>query len=888
MPGPADDELGQMVTSPLDVRTGAAEAHAAAGADEATLRALSQRYDLAGELGRGGMGIVFRGRDRETGDTVALKVLRPEIANNPELLERFKAELLLARKVTHKNVCRVHELIRLGPVAAIAMEYVEGESLRAVLRREQGVALRYALKLTRQILAGLREAHEQGVVHRDLKPENILIARDGTVKVMDFGIALSASAPATKEGGIAGTPAYMSPEQAQGRPADARSDIYSLGLCLYELFCGAPPFSAESTTDLLKKQVTQPPPAPRTFEPNLPDYLERVILKCLAKEPARRFQSIAELLSALEEQQQADVGEGEDPVPTAKGSSWQTSDSVLFVLAVAGLLACIIARETVFPARQNRLELDANSARREAESVLRRAGWQTMVFHATRLEYAADSYVYALLGERRPSKEKTATGLDAVNAAEMPLSWVVVFRPSMQEYGWYTPNAQREERFVRLDRRGKLMEMNYEVSPDFVGRDYKPPPADARRKKVEQAVTELCGSAPAAAQVETAGGAYGAHYTALWPKQEVRLVAEHVTYVRCGAPAVAPGGEDEKLLFVAQSKRAFQGIGAVVVMILFGSLLIAFVRTQSHRSPFFWKRLPLAAAAGLPSSWLLTPGLADLPHGASGHVLKGLAATMMFLLGIVATEHLLVRRFPAQAAALRMALRGRWLEPAVGLAILRGALLGLFVVGLQSVYVWLSLTLSHPWAGGKPTLFELFTATYVDPAPLGYALASEWPAAFVGASAVFHAVLVGFVLLGWAFIDTSRWTRSLDAAKSRWRARLSWTGLYILMGMNLALLSVGLRLHFAPAQGMGFSPFFLSFATGVGLAVIFRRCGALAAMMCAATVVLFPMSFSLLNLLSEIGNSTVWALLAGWAAVIAGAVYVALRGRWQQILESSS
>ncbi|HWQ03285.1 MAG TPA: serine/threonine-protein kinase, partial [Candidatus Nitrosotenuis sp.] len=302
MPGPPDDELGQMVTSPLDVRTGASEAAAAADVSAEVLRALSQRYDLQGELGRGGMGIVFRARDRETGDTVALKVLRPEIANNPELLDRFKAELLLARKVTHKNVCRVHELIRLGHVAAIAMEYVEGESLRAVLRREQGASLRYALKLTRQILSGLREAHDQGVVHRDLKPENILIARDGTVKVMDFGIALSSSAPATQEGGIAGTPAYMSPEQAQGKSADARSDIYSLGLCLYELLCGAPPFAAESTTDLLKKQVTQAPPAPRSCEPNLPDYLERVILKCLAKEPARRFQSIAELQTALEEQ----------------------------------------------------------------------------------------------------------------------------------------------------------------------------------------------------------------------------------------------------------------------------------------------------------------------------------------------------------------------------------------------------------------------------------------------------------------------------------------------------------------------------------------------------------------------------------------------------------
>jgi predicted Ser/Thr protein kinase len=884
MPGPPDDELGQMATSPLDVRTGAPEA-AAADVSAEVRRALGQRYDLQAELGRGGMGIVFRARDRETGDTVALKVLRPEIANNPELLERFKAELLLARKVTHKNVCRVHELIRLGPVAAIAMEYVEGESLREVLRREQGASLRYALKLTRQILAGLHEAHEQGVVHRDLKPENILIARDGTVKVMDFGIALSASAPATKEGGIAGTPAYMSPEQAQGKPADARSDIYSLGLVLYELFCGAPPFTAESTTDLLKKQVTHEPPAPRTLEPNLPDYLERVILKCLAKDPARRFQSVAAMQAALEEQRPMDLSEEAHLIPPAEESSWRARDSVLLALGAFGLLTLFIFHNRVFPADLWKLEIDANAARREAESVLRRAGWPDIFFDHARLEYSPDDYVFRLLAPARSPGARSRSGFQAVRETEFPLSWFVVFRSSFHEFSGF---AAPEERYVRLDRRGKVLEMRYAVSQDFVGRDYRPPPVEERRRKAAQAATEICGSAPPSAlPVETSGGVYGAHYTARWRQQEIALVGERVTLARCSIPIAAPDAEASRIFLVAQTKKVFRGMGAVLVLILFAGLLIAMVRTQAHRSPFFWKRLPVAAAAGLPAGWLLGPGLTDTPYGAAGHILGGLAATVMFLLGIVVTEHLLMRRWPLLAASLHLALSGRCLEPLVGLSILRGLLAGLVLIGLQTGMVALSLQLAPPGAEGRPGFFASVLASYVDPTPLGFALASEWPAAYVAASAIFHSVLIGIVLLGWGYVDTYRWTRDLDPAKGRWRARISWAALYILIGLNLTLLSVGLRLHIASTLGVALATLFVPFFIGTGLSWSYRRFGALAAMMCVATLVLLPMCFSLTFMLREVGNATVWAVLAGWAAVVAGGVYVAFRGRWPQILESA-
>ena len=156
---------------------------------------ISDRYEILGEVGRGGMGIVYKARDRETGEVVALKVLKPEIAADPAVMQRFKNELRLARKITHKNVCRLYEFGRAGDAAYITMEFVEGESLRALLRRNGRPDLKTSLEWARQIAEGMQEAHRQGVVHRDLKPENVVVTREGWVKVMDFGIARSLEAP---------------------------------------------------------------------------------------------------------------------------------------------------------------------------------------------------------------------------------------------------------------------------------------------------------------------------------------------------------------------------------------------------------------------------------------------------------------------------------------------------------------------------------------------------------------------------------------------------------------------------------------------------------------------------------------------------------------------
>ena len=266
---------------------------------QAALSALSQRYDILAEAGHGSMGNVYKARDRETGEIVALKLLKPEIASDQAMMERFKNELLFARRITHKNVCRVHDFNRIAGIAYTSMEFVNGESLRSVLTRFGGLPTRKAADIAQQICSGLKEAHAQGIVHRDLKPENVMIDAQGNVKIMDFGIARSMDMATRMTGSMVGTPAYMAPEQVAGKPVDYRTDIYSLGLVLYEVYTGVPAFHADTAVAVALKQLNEAPPPPHTIDPNFPPVIERAILRCLEKEPARRFSSVAELSKAL-------------------------------------------------------------------------------------------------------------------------------------------------------------------------------------------------------------------------------------------------------------------------------------------------------------------------------------------------------------------------------------------------------------------------------------------------------------------------------------------------------------------------------------------------------------------------------------------------------------
>jgi serine/threonine protein kinase/tetratricopeptide (TPR) repeat protein len=246
------------------------------------------------------MGTVYKVLDKELGEEVALKLIKPEIAADEKTIERFKNELKLARKIGHRNVGRMYELMEAEGKPFITMEFVEGEDLKSHLRRKERLSTDEAVSLAKQVCEGLSEAHRLGVVHRDLKPQNIMIDKEGNAKIMDFGIARSIEARGvTTTGMIIGTPDYISPEQAEGEAADQRSDIYSLGVIMYEMLTGNVPFKGDSAFSVALKHKSKLPQYPKKLNPNISEDLSRLILICMEKEREKRYQSAEALLADL-------------------------------------------------------------------------------------------------------------------------------------------------------------------------------------------------------------------------------------------------------------------------------------------------------------------------------------------------------------------------------------------------------------------------------------------------------------------------------------------------------------------------------------------------------------------------------------------------------------
>jgi serine/threonine-protein kinase len=301
---PDDTTFCGKCAAPLKERPGAEDSATRtldlSGEGFTTGAVIAGRYEIIECLGEGGMGKVYKAHDLDVHEDIALKLIRPEIAANPRIIQRFQNELKLTRKIAHRNVCRMFDLGKEGSARFITMEYVPGEDLKSTIRRIGPLTVRKAISIGKQICQGLSEAHGLGVIHRDLKPSNIMVDREGNVRIMDFGIALSRETEGiTDAGAIVGTIQYLAPEVLMGGKPGPASDIYSLGVILYEMTTGQTPFGGDASPPVVSRYLKETPKDPGVLNPEVPAAMSRLILKCLAKDPATRFEKAQELCASL-------------------------------------------------------------------------------------------------------------------------------------------------------------------------------------------------------------------------------------------------------------------------------------------------------------------------------------------------------------------------------------------------------------------------------------------------------------------------------------------------------------------------------------------------------------------------------------------------------------
>lgn len=312
------------------------------------------RYEILALLGQGGMGAVYKARDNELERLVALKIIRPELTTNPEILKRFKQELILARQVTHRNVIRIFDLGQSDGLKFITMEYLEGQDLRSILKEKGKLAPEEAVRIVLQICRALEAAHGEGVIHRDLKPQNIMMDSNGRAYVMDFGIARSAYLPGmTQTGALVGTPEYMSPEQAKGEKLDERSDLFSLGVILYELLTGKSPYYSDTPLATLWKRIQEKAQPLSEVDPTIPAALSDIVARALEIEPGNRFANANEFAQHLESW----LGISPSVItslPSAAPAGWQKAAVMKYAaIGIAALLLLAVGgfalRKQFFP-----------------------------------------------------------------------------------------------------------------------------------------------------------------------------------------------------------------------------------------------------------------------------------------------------------------------------------------------------------------------------------------------------------------------------------------------------------------------------------------------------------------------------------------------------------
>ena len=455
---------------------------------------IAGRYRIAGLLGSGGMGEVYRADDIKLDQQVALKFLPARLAKDQLLLLRLHDEVRLGRQIAHPNVCRIYDIGEFEETHFVAMEYVDGEDLRRLLSRIGRLASDKAVEIARGVAAGLHAAHVKGILHRDLKPANVMLDSRGHARITDFGLALSADT--ADFGGIAGTPAYMAPEQLAGKPASVQSDLYSLGLLMYELFTGRRPFRSATVPDLRREQSSTEITTPSSLVRDLDPAVERVMLRCLEPDPAKRPRSAREVIDALPggDPLAAALAAGETPSPrivAAAGAEGSLKPAVAWTMLVAVfifLAGVIYVRRTTSLASMLDLGTPPEVHADRAKAILGKLGLPTDDTLAGQLR-ANERYVawIEVGGKSNERWERVRQGIPAVTF------WL--FKPERKTlfagHASPFPKADSGVASMEVDLRGRLYSLR--ALPDA---SWKPKPLDWRPLLASAGFVDLAGLKP--------------------------------------------------------------------------------------------------------------------------------------------------------------------------------------------------------------------------------------------------------------------------------------------------------------------------------------------------------------------------------------------------------
>ena len=648
---------------------------------------IAGRYRIAGILGAGGMGEVYRADDVKLDQAVALKFLPRRLERDSILLERLHGEVRLGRQVSHPNVCRIYDIVEWEGAHFVAMEYVDGEDLSRLLRRIGRLAHDKAVDIARGIAAGLMAAHAKGILHRDLKPANVMVDSRGDSRIMDFGLALAAG---EDDGTISGTPAYMAPEQLAGDPATVQSDLYALGLVMYELFTGKRAHNARTMPERLRdltSEITTPSSVIRDLDPAV----ERIILRCLNNDPAQRPRSAREVIESLPggDPLAAAMAAGETPSPrivAAAGTAGSLKPAVawsLLAAAVILLAGAAILHQPLGLMRRARVTTPPAAMAHRAESLLRGLGL-TPARYVTSGYTVADRYLSWIYTSEKGQRrwDRLAGGPPAVvfwlREDPKPLiDWAGGFAATTPTE---PPLANGGGKVIQLDQKERLVQLDVVPDPAWNAKpvDWKPLLAaagfdPARLRPAEpRLLPPVFGDARAA-------------WTTSHPDDGTPVRLEAAAWR--GTPVffriVAPWDE------AADTSAAvpFGGSFGLATTLLFGVVITAAVflvwRNLRHRRGDRAGAMRLAVAVGILTivcSLLISDHQLDAMHEfglLAFAIRKALLIGAAFWVMYMAIEPFMRRRWPDRLISWSRLLSGNWRDPMVGRDILIGILAGL-------------------------------------------------------------------------------------------------------------------------------------------------------------------------------------------------------------------